>query len=481
MTTTDSSSRMWLTGTTRGRIAAVCILAALAIDLAGGRWGAYIATPIPRVYLADLLWGVGALAAVRLTTLRALPRASLVAAGGALVYLVLRVLLSVGDPGVETTLLLRDLAPLGYLALVPLVAVALAGVEPRTMLWLLRIAPLVVAGGTVLYAVGVPFDGLGRALGGPELAAMRFPGRDDVLGVIIAVGIVAWGRYDSLAPTRGRGASVACRVVQVALVLAGLLVPSQASQLVAVAAVAWAVLRELLPMTSRRVVVAGIVIVAALAALSVTLAGTALVLAKQTTTSIKVSEPGSGPDPNADRRADSGRARTTYVVPGLPATLDTVGARLETWASVLHGSATDGTWVLGDGLGRPDRLLEVCDVSLAEYVDQPRRNKCDVDSGATPMPLRDPHTWMLNLLLYQGIVGIVVFAGILLAYWWRPPPDPAFSLSAVPAALYLLAASVGVVISSPFGLLPLATFTAFALSRRLRDRAADRVAVIDNL
>ncbi len=480
MSTTDASSRTWLSGSIRGRVAAVCVLAALAIDLAGGRWGAYIGTPLPRVYLADLLWAIGAVLAIRLSALRALPRASLVAAAVAVVYAVLRLVTSAGGAGVETTLLVRDLAPLGYLAAVPLVAVALAGVGARTMLWLLRIAPLAIVAGTGLHFLGVSTSGVGRMLGGAELAVMRFPGRDDILGVIIAVGIVAWGRFE-LAPTRGWPAAVASRVVQVGLVVCGFLVPSQASQLVAVVAVAWAVLRELVPVTPRRAVVAGLAIVIALGALSAAAVGTALVLAKPATEAIRVANPGDGPDPDGERPTVAGRQRAMYAIPGLPVSLDTVGARLETWASVVHASAEDGTWLAGAGLGRPDRLLEVCDVTLAEYVEQPRRNKCQVDSGATPLPLRDPHTWSMNLLLYQGVLGIVVLSGVLLAMWWRPPADPDFSLAAVPAVLFLIAATVGVVLSSPFGILPIATFTAYALSRRLRAPRPDRVAVIDNL
>ena len=143
----------------------------------------------------------------------------------------------------------------------------------------------------------------------------------------------------------------------------------------------------------------------------------------------------------------------------------------------LQKIVDDGTWLAGRGLGDPGRLIGVCGLTVEEFQYAPGVNKCAVDDGSGPMPLREPHNWMLSLLLYQGVIGIAAMVALLLAYWWRPPPDPAFTLSALPAALYIGAASFGVVLSSPFGILPIATFTAFAISRRLRSADTDKVAL----
>lgn len=458
-----------------GRVAAFCVLAGLSLDLAGGRWAAYISTPVPGVFLADLLWGIGCLAAIRLVALRALPRPTLIASGLAVAYLVVRMATSIG--GAQASLLVRDVAPFAYLALVPLAAVALSTVSTRTLLWILRIAPLVMLAGLAAQLVWQPFGGVGRLLGGAELSVMGFPGRSDVAGVVLAIGVLAWGRFPQLTRAPGMPYLALMRAIQVGLVIAVVLAPSQAGQIVAAVAVVWAVLREVVPITAHRAAVWGIVGVVLLAALSAVLAMAAIVATHQVTVAVRM------PDPNGKTNADGrqpamdGRMRQTWDTGSLPDFLGTTGARFSTYTMVLRGAVDDGTWLAGRGLGDPGRLIGVCGLTVEEFQYAPGVNKCAVDDGSGPMPLREPHNWMLSLLLYQGVIGIAAMVALLLAYWWRPPPDPAFTLSALPAALYIGAASFGVVLSSPFGILPIATFTAFAISRRLRSADTDKVAL----
>ncbi len=456
------------------RVAAVAILAATAIDVAGLRWGAHIASPVPGLYLPDLLWVLGcALALPRVRTVR-VPRPVVLAAATAAGYGLVRFAGAHGGDGVQSALLVRDLSPFAYLALVPLAALALNVVRARTWLWLLRLAPLVMAIGFALGAAGLRFDAIGGLLGGRELAAMPFPGRSDLLGVVAAVGVVAWGRYD--APTGGPAGVVAAllrphRLAQVALAAVGLLAGSQAGQVAVAFALGWAVLREVWAVTPARAARVGAIVAICLAVTPIVLATTAVVVARPTTTPVKgpadVGTTGVTTAPTRDR--------VDYGPREVPDELGTIYARLSTWSAVVH--AVGPTWATGTGLGRADTLLGACDLTLAEFAARPGANKCAVDSGTTPLPLRDPHDWALNLLLYQGVLGIAVFAGVVVAYWWRPSPDPVFSLTLVPAGLYALAAAVGVVFSSSFGLLPAAAFTAFALSRR----AGGRVRSVDTL
>ena len=474
MPVTATRARAWA-----ARIPSVAVLSALAIDVAGGRWGSYIGTPLSMLHLADLLWGVGALAAVVRYRRWALPRPAVVAAVVAAAYLLVRFVATLSETspgtssGTDAFLLVRDLTPFAYLALVPLAALALVDVGPRALLWLLRICPLVMAAGFALFTLGVGFSDVGRALGGPELAAIWFPGRPVIIGVVMAVGVVAWGRFPAVPDVRPglRALFVPQRLVQVLLVLVGAFAASQSGQVAVVVAIGWAVLRERVAITGPRARVAGAVALAGLAAVSLLAAGSALVLARETTVAIK-----SADAPPGDTDAVE-PVRTTYKLPDIPVGFETIAARLSTWASVLHAVGREASWPVGAGLGRADTLLGVCNVTPAEFAARPGSNKCDVDSGNTAAPLRDPHNWAMNLLLYHGLAGLVVFVAVLLAYWWRPPPDPVFSLTAGPSALYALAASFGVVFSSPFGLLPLATFAAFALSRR----ATARVGGTDNL
>ncbi len=464
---------MWLR-----RSAAVCVMAALTIDVVAGRWGGYVATPVPNLYLPDLLWVLGCALGVSLAVMRALPRPVLVTSGVVAAYLVVRAALAVGGPGVERALVLRDLAPLAFVATVPLAAVALSRVPTRTLLWILRIAPFVTVTGWLMSALGAIPESISTALGGAALAGTWFPGRTEILGVALAIGVVAWGRFPQLTTPSNRWAAWAARAVQVLFVLLSVVAPSQGGQVAAGLAVVWAVLREWRPVTGRRAVVLGLAIVAVLGSITIALMGTAVLVTREQPVPVPLSTPG------AVARADGtvpryvSRDRLVYRVDYTPQGMGTILARMSTYSEVLHSSAADGTWLTGSGIGQPDRLLAACGVTLAEFEDNHDDNKCSVDSGLGGV-LRDPHNWALNLLLYQGVVGVAIVAGALLAYWWRPPPDPAFSLTAIPAALYLVIASFSVIASAPFGILPIAGFTAFAISRRLRSDATDRVAASD--
>lgn len=90
------------------------------------------------------------------------------------------------------------------------------------------------------------------------------------------------------------------------------------------------------------------------------------------------------------------------------------------------------------------------------------------------MPLRDPHNAILYLLLYHGLLGLALYLLCVIVYWRPFPREPLRSLTAVPAIAYGAVAMFGVLLSSPFGALPIATFTAFSVSRYgLTGRLAD--------
>lgn len=483
------------------RVAPFGVLAGLAIDLAGGRWGAYIATPVPDLYLADALWGLGCLAAVAgLATLRRLSRTVVVAALLCAAYVVVRFLAAALASGTQTSLIIRDLAPFAYLAFVPLAAAALSTVGVRTFVWLLRVSTAVLAVGCLVLGTGVSTAGLGDLLGGPTLAAMVFPGRLDVVGVILGIGVIAWGRFPGYARP--------VRIVQFVLVVVALSNDSQAAELVVALAVVWAVWRERAGIrgwlsSPTRVVLAiliavGLLVAVVAATLALRVASGSLRVvgpspAPSVTTPASVAPPTTAAStpattaPEGDQQpsatptpsqstAPSPSAETTSTGFDRTDRLDTATARarLETYGDVLGYVGHGGRWLVGTGIGTPATLLEACGYTLAEYQADSHQNKCGVDSGNQSTPLRDPHDWALFLLLYHGLVGIVLFVGALAAYWWRPPREPVLSVTAVPVVLYAVAATVGVIFSSPFGLLPLATFTAYALSRRLASAAESR-------
>lgn len=119
----------------------IFIIAGFSIDLAAGRWGAYIVSPIPGLYLADLLLALGSLgAAVQIRRLVALPPLVLAIFATAGFYLAVRGFYALlWDRVPVPYLAIRDLAPFGYLALVPFIALVLRGLNPVAFIWVLRI------------------------------------------------------------------------------------------------------------------------------------------------------------------------------------------------------------------------------------------------------------------------------------------------------------------------------------------------------
>ena len=97
--------------------------------------------------------------------------------------------------------------------------------------------------------------------------------------------------------------------------------------------------------------------------------------------------------------------------------------------------------------------------------------KCDVDSNESFSTLRDPHNWMLNLWIYHGIVGLLVFMVVLLVPLWTLRSLTNYWLSALGVFGILLVGSFGVIVSSPFGLVPLTVFLAYLYANRIRHKS----------
>ena len=147
---------------------------------------------------------------------------------------------------------------------------------------------------------------------------------------------------------------------------------------------------------------------------------------------------------------------------------------------VLRSLATDGPWVAGDGPGT-DILYEIC-TGLEEAPVRPilveedgtlkKLPKCPVDSGLS-LTLRDPHQWVLNSMIYHGVLGTVPLALALLWPLWRLRRTPYSSLSIIGVGAYLICASFGVLLSSPFGSLPIAVLLAWLLASSVAARGRD--------
>lgn len=169
--------------------------------------------------------------------------------------------------------------------------------------------------------------------------------------------------------------------------------------------------------------------------------------------------------------------RFTLELPALEMQLDqldgggTGGARLLTWRQILEAFPRDHLWLLGGGLGS-DILYRICSAgggpTNSGYPGGGLgRPKCHVDSNEAPTVLRDPHNWLLNLMLYHGLIGTLIFIlaiAIPMVVYRRTPCS---SLAIIPIGAYFVSGSFGVILSAPFGMLPVAVFLGWLLREGL--------------
>ena len=86
--------------------------------------------------------------------------------------------------------------------------------------------------------------------------------------------------------------------------------------------------------------------------------------------------------------------------------------------------------------------------------------KCPVDDADAATTLRDPHNWLLNWLIYNGVVGtLILLLALMLPIWvYRRSRDSILPISVI--AAYFLCGSFGVIISASFGMLPVTVMLA---------------------
>jgi hypothetical protein len=337
---------------------------------------------------------------------------------------------------------IRDLAPFAYLALVPLLAISLTRAQFPWLLWTVRVAALLhlaaVAALTLGLLAAFPSDAVG---GGVDV----FYYRGDLQGIALGLGLISWGTW--------AGAARGNRVVQFAFLIGGLQFGSRASVVTFAIAVGISLWRE------RRLVIRWKALIALSCALPAAAFAPALMSGLQHPVDSQVV-----PSP-----VTTGFSRLIY-----PQDADegTGRARIETYQFVVSGLTRDGLWVTGAGPGT-DILYEMCTgiasaprQTVVNIEGKPPRYlpKCPIDDTNAPTVLRDPHQWLLGLLIYNGAIGTLVFLGALALPMWayRKAPDASLALTGI--LLYFVCGSFGVVISSSFGMLPVAVMLAWLIS-----------------
>jgi hypothetical protein len=143
---------------------------------------------------------------------------------------------------------------------------------------------------------------------------------------------------------------------------------------------------------------------------------------------------------------------------------------------VLRSFTVGTNFIFGGEIGSEDYFLYVCTsqrlawyqetfVNLEEHGQTSR--KCRIDHGIDLLPVRDPHNWFLNMMLYHGMVGTGIWVFGFGAVFWVTRRVKNGSLAVIAIGAYFVCGSFQVIMSAPFALLSTAVFLAWLLSRYL--------------
>jgi len=133
----------------------------------------------------------------------------------------------------------------------------------------------------------------------------------------------------------------------------------------------------------------------------------------------------------------------------------------------------DGSWILGGSAGS-DYLYELC----TGIPDAPgfiiEGPKCAVDDTGISPVVRDPHNWILNISLYNGLLGLFVFVLALAMPSWKGRKTQNAAMPIAGIATYLVSGST-FLISAGYALLPMTFFVAWLLRNFLLSTPSDDV------
>ena len=395
--------------------AAIAVMLSLGLNLALLKGGSYLATPIPGVRFPDLLFFTGALVGIfesRRTRYRQ-PRGIWILVTITAIYVFI-VSFRAQQAGLETILVLRDSAFFIYVLALPGVIYLVQLIGSRGVVLVLRIST-----GILAIWLGVTFAGWNSAEFGSQFSENLFSINADIAGIVLAVGILSWSNQFGWRQVW---------IVQAIMLFVGLQLQSRVGA--ASVVVVWVITIVGLKPIKSKFLFAGL--------------GLAIVLITSLSSNYLAGQ-------QVNRFTESALPGLSRIVPANESGQGTTNARLDTWADVIESVERENSMMLGRGPGSA-ALDEACGGS------------CLVSGGVED--LRYPHNIELSIWLYHGLVGLSLFGAwiiyLLTAGWKRRPQVTQW----VPPMLLFGAAQVGVVLESPFGLVPFVFFAAWVLSMK---------------
>ena len=344
---------------------------------------------------------------------------------------------------------LRDAAQFLYLALVPLIALSMRGVNANTAVYLVRAATALLAVGLTLVHIGVLTTFTSPLFGSEFVSFLGY--RSDLSGAGLAIGMVAWGAW----PAQAVGTTLGVQLAYVAV--AASVIGSRSGVLAVLVAILVIAYRQ-------RHVVRGFMAAAA----------SALILVLQMYyvgpltggfVAPALTAPAASPIDNSEPAPPATRTESDVVTERIIRS-GTVSARLDTWGKVVSGLAGNGTWLLGGAAGS-DYLYELCTgVSVAPQAISSESGdpKCAVDDRGPEPVVRDPHNWVLNIAVTHGILGVAVFGLAIGVTLWRGRRSEIYPLAGWTIGFFLVT-GLTFLISAGYALLPISVGAGWIVSR----------------
>lgn len=393
--------------------AAVAVMLALGLNLALLKGGSYLATPIPGLRLPDLLFFGGALVGIigSLSNKYRQPGGIWIMVVITATY-VLSVFVRSQRNGFDWIFIIRDSAFFVYVLALPGIIYLVHVLGSRRIVLILRISTL-----TLATWLGATFAGWDSAEFGSQISENLFSLNADIAGIVLSIGILSWSKQYNFRQVW---------IVQAGMLFVGLQLQSRVGAASVIAS--WVITILIMKPHKKKFLFAGL----GLAMIIITTVASSFLAGQQ-----------------LNRFTESPLPGISRIVPTDETGQGTLIGRIDTWADVLDLAQSGDSVLLGRGPGSA-ALTEACG------------GLCPVSGGIAD--LRYPHNIELSIWLYHGLIGLVLFYMwiiYLLIVGWKGKPQ---TIQWFPILLLFGAAQFGVVLESPFGLVPFIFFVAWALS-----------------
>jgi hypothetical protein len=387
-------------------------LASLIASFGLGKWGAWIGLPNFGIFLIDVLY-LGSLVGFSLTN-RNQNRFSRKISAVVFVFTVVQYCRSS-----EMTLIavIRDLLPFIYLAFVPLIVDMIRSLNLKNLISSMRIGVIV----SLIWTIPVTAGAIGPLAVFPSFFGVPiFTHRFDLTGIILAIGIIVFGEFENCELRASKFLIAIC-------VILGMLQSSRAATIAVLLAVIYSFSRSSTYAKSRIFILAPIIggILICIMVISPSLIEP--LLNKSSLTRFGLI--------GNDTLASIGASHTSE------ARIRAAG-KLLSWFDGRHEK------LLGVGPG-----TEMVQLSGA------------VTDLSGSLEVRAPHNWFIGLFVRYGYFGTLIWLLIVLGGFFRSHNQDLLPWKTLVIILCVVA-SMGVIVESPFGSLPLSFLVSLTYAYR---------------